>query len=306
MVRAHPRAPHALPRSGADSGSLAPESMPEDSPIAMTRSKEVLVLTIMAAIMFLTGMYVGVEWAIYFHGFESRFPAGAGYARTCLCAGLVLLVGRDEIDKRDRWLLIAASVLAMVADYFLTLKDQNEIGAGIFLLIHALYVARHAQGFRASLAKAERARTIRWLVITGLVAFGGTAALIYAVAPILRRTGQLTLDTIYLAFLSTSLWAAWGAPIRRHYPRFNAWLVAVGMTSFYLCDVSVGLAIALKKTTAGAILDNLVGFFYTPALVLLALSGFRWSEQRFKHGVARVLHAAPRAPRLQSASKPAA
>ena len=48
------------------------------------------------------------------------------------------------------------------------------------------------------------------------------------------------------------------------------------MTFFYCCDVSVGLAAPLHDTPAGGILNNLVGFFYTPALVLLALSGFRF------------------------------
>jgi hypothetical protein len=38
----------------------------------------------------------------------------------------------------------------------------------------------------------------------------------------------------------------------------------------------VGLAAALHGTRPGAILDNIVAFFYSPALVLLAFSGFRW------------------------------
>jgi hypothetical protein len=72
----------------------------------------------------------------------------------------------------------------------------------------------------------------------------------------------------------------WGTLTRSFYPRLNAWLIALGITAFYLCDVSVGLAADLaniKDERASAFLDNLVGFFYTPALTCLALSGFVWS-----------------------------
>jgi hypothetical protein len=51
------------------------------------------------------------------------------------------------------------------------------------------------------------------------------------------------------------------------------------MTCFFFCDVTVGLAAALKGTTAGRVLDNIDGFFYSPALVLLAYSGYRWHPQ---------------------------
>jgi hypothetical protein len=48
------------------------------------------------------------------------------------------------------------------------------------------------------------------------------------------------------------------------------------MTCFFICDVSVGVGAALAGTKPGVVLDNLVGFFYSPALVLLAYSGYKW------------------------------
>jgi hypothetical protein len=72
------------------------------------------------------------------------------------------------------------------------------------------------------------------------------------------------------------MWMAWGVLIRAWYARRNAWFIAVGMTFFFACDVSVGLAAALHGTTGGAVLNNMVGLFYSPALVLLAYSGYRW------------------------------
>lgn len=249
---------------------------PEQPSKPLSAAKQMVIRVTNAVIMFLTGIYVGVDWSGFFYGFQSAFPAAAGYARTCLCALLCLIIGKNRLTRLDQRLLGVAFFFTLIADYFLILVDQMLIGTGIFIVIHVLFIVRHAQGWRASLASAERTRTLRLLVITGAVAYGGAAILIASVAHILERTGRLALDAVYLTFLATSLWMAWGALVRRFYPRRNAWFIAVGMTSFYFCDVTVGLAAALQGTRAGAILDNIVGFFYSPALVLLAFSGFRW------------------------------
>lgn len=243
------------------------------------RPKEIAVLVLVAVTMFVTGSYVGVDWAAYFHPFQSRFPAVAGYARDVLCAAIVLLVGRNRISSRDWRLLLAAFALTMVADWFLTLNDQPLPGTVIFLGVHALLIVRHAQGLRSSFARAERGRTLRLMIVSALVCYGAAVALIVTVAPILKRSGQFALDSIYLLFLATSLWAGWGTLIRRAYPRLNAWFIAVGMTFFYLCDVTVGLAVAQSGTPTGRILNDLIAFSYTPALSLLALSGVAWGPR---------------------------
>jgi hypothetical protein len=243
----------------------------------ISHRKETVVLAIMGVILLLTGTYAGVGWSSYLHGFHSSFPTGAGYARTVLCVVMVLLIGaRDSVSRLDKRLLLAAFGLTLIADFFLILLDWMMIGTVLFLGVHALFIARHAEGFRDSLATASRARTIGWLVATGALAFGGSAILLHEVAPILLPTGMFAVDCIYIFVLALSLWMAWGAVLRSAYPSFNARLIASGMTFFYFCDVSVGLAAPLAGTSAGGILNNLVGFFYTPALVLLALSGFRF------------------------------
>ena len=269
--------PEALLGSRDTASSLPPASSetPSDTPV-IGIVKAALVRTIMASIMLLTGAYVGVDWAMFFHHFASTFPADAGYARSVMCFLLVLLIGPTDISVADRRYLGAAFVVTLLADYFLILTDKMTLGTAIFLVVHGIYIARHAQGIKASFAPAVRAKTIKWMVITGVVAYGATLALIVTVKPILVRSGMFALDCVYLGFLSTSLWMAWGTLIRSFYPRYNAWMIAVGMTFFYCCDVSVGLSAALNGTDAGAILNNMVGLFYTPALVLLAFSGFRW------------------------------
>lgn len=237
-----------------------------------------LVLSVMGVALLITGLYVGVDWAQSFSARVANLPAYAGYARTVLCAGVAFLVGRTCITSRDRLLLMAAFGVTLVADYFLVLTGRDFlVGVGLFLVVHILLSIRHAQGFRASLGPDQRSRTIRLLVITGVVAFTITGVVLWKVDGILRRSGEQVVDIIYVLMLTVSLWMGWGTLIRGFYPRLNAWLIAIGISNFYCCDVSVGLASDLSGTTAGALLNDLVGFFYTPALVLLALSGYRWA-----------------------------
>ncbi len=247
------------------------------SPSVISPAKANVVRVLMGLIMLVTGTYLGFDWAAFFHGFTSSYPARAGFARTVLCGLLVWRIGKDRPDRIDSYLLGTAFALAIVADVFLTLEDRMLPGTVLFLVVHGLLIVRHARGFRDSLAPAARPRTLRLLGVTAVVVFGGTGALLAAIAPMLQRTGTFALDVIYLLVLATSMWMAWGALFRAYYARRNAWFIALGMTSFFFCDVSVGLAAALAHTTQGAVLNDVVGFFYSPALVLLAYSGYRWS-----------------------------
>jgi hypothetical protein len=241
--------------------------------------KAVLLRVLMAVIMLLTGVYVGFQWAGYLHHFESDFPAPAGFVRTALCAVLVWMMGSSALETRDGRLLGVAFAITLIADWFLIVKNELKIGTLIFLAVHTTLIIRHAQGFGESVAPERRARNVPLLVGTAVVAYGGAATLLWMTAPGLEAKGVFWIDAVYLLFLATSMWMAWGVLIRRFYPARNAWFIAVGTTAFYACDVSVGLAAVYAGTTFGSILNNLVGFFYSPALVMLAFSGYRWSEE---------------------------
>jgi hypothetical protein len=246
------------------------------SPASLSTAKANAVRVLMGLIMLVTGTYLGFDWAAFFHGFTSTYPARAGYARTILCAILVWLIGVNHVERRDAHLLGLAFALTLGGDWFLIVENQTLPGTALFLVVHALLIVRHARGFRASLAPSMRARTLRLLASSAIVIYGGAGAILLATESILKRTGMFALDVVYLLVLTTSMWMAWGTLIRGWYASRNAWFIALGMTSFFLCDVSVGLAGALAGTPRGAIINDIVGFFYSPALVLLAYSGYRW------------------------------
>jgi hypothetical protein len=264
--------------SGLTSGlAPGPQSLASGAPSLLISGVQARLLRVlMGLIMFVTGTYVGVDWAGFYYHFTSPYPAHAGYARTLLCALLVWMIRGAGVDRRDALYLGAAFAVTLVADFFLIIADQMIPGTVLFIVVHGLLIARHARGFMASLAPDQRARSLRLYALTGLVAFGGAAALIVTVKPILERTHTLALDSVYLLFLSTSMWMAWGTLIRGFYAERNAWYIVLGMTCFFFCDVTVGLSASLSGTASGAVLNNMVGLFYSPALVLIAYSGYHW------------------------------
>jgi hypothetical protein len=253
-------------------------------------------MLIAVLMVFLTGMYQGMGW-LASHlthaegGCEGTACASAsnlalltaqyaGFARTILFLLMVVRIGQSRISRADHGLLLAASGLTVAADYFLVyLRSHFMAGLGLFIVVHLLYTVRHARGFAGSLQSSKRARTLLLLSLSAAGVLLLSAAVLWWVH---TETRKLSLPPpgaavmLYLAVLSLSLWMAWGTLIRQGFTRFNAKLIAAGMTSFYLCDVCVGMSSLLNglATKPGSFYDNCVGFFYSPALVLLALSGF--------------------------------
>ena len=103
-------------------------------------------------------------------------------------------------------------------------------------------------------------------------------ALIVTVAPVMKKSGQMGLDIVYMVTLMTSLWMAWGVLIRSFYPRLNAWMIAIGMSFFFVCDVGLGLKHIYQDEDSmlSALFGLLPDLTYSNALLLLALSGFVW------------------------------
>lgn len=268
-----------------------------NTPHRTQRKQIVRSMLLVALMVFLTGLYQGMGWLVYslLHQeggcltpecaraseYAIWTAQHAGFARTILFLVMVLRIGQNNLSRADYRLLVVASGLTVVADYFLVYQRENFMaGLGVFVGVHLLYTLRHARGFAESLQPARRARTWRLLLLSAAGVLLLSAAALWWIH---AKTRELSLTppgapvVLYLAVLSLSLWMAWGTLIRQGFTRFHARLIAVGMTSFYLCDLCVGMSSLLNglETKPGSFFDNCVGFFYSPALVLLAMSGYR-------------------------------
>jgi hypothetical protein len=105
---------------------------------------------------------------------------------------------------------------------------------------------------------------------------------------------MLIFGIFYLLILSVSLWAGWASIRIGYLPRANSIKTAIGLTCFYLCDISVILNLASGLDNAIVpsvpfdyvnvypawdgiqyIVHNITWIFYTPALMLIALSVYK-------------------------------
>jgi hypothetical protein len=242
----------------------------------------VRIYVVLCLIFFITGAYVGVDWASYAYGFTSEFSRYAGYVRTILCILLALMTREHCIEAavakthRDGMLLLLAFLLTGVADVFLLLLDWMTTGTTLFLVVHALLTVRHATHLWRWFEGPKPTKDVIWLAATAVLIGGGTAVFFTQVRSLIEPTGMLGLFGVYLVVLAASLWVAFSTKVNPFFPRANAIQIMVGMVCFFFCDITVGLAFVLKGSDTGTIIYNFIAFFYTPALVLLALSGYRW------------------------------
>lgn len=191
--------------------------------------------------------------------------------RTALIAGLAWYTGRRGVDRVDTTLVALAMMVALIGDIFLVAQGAIIAGMASFAGVQILLMLRH----RRVISLRKRQSVPKWPI--GL-AFVVSAAVWGMTFPILAASSLLVPFTAFLALLTLSLGLAWGQVIRGGWQDPNDVEAALGMTCFYLCDVSYGVCSALfNAQLPGAVFARMaVDLFYTPALLLLVLSAHSW------------------------------
>ncbi len=252
------------------------------------------VLALLALLMFLAGGFTAMDgvrtWMaatghvpfLDWPGPLSQLSAVLRMSRSVLCLVLVLQVGPAvRLRARDDHFLTSAMALAVLGDVFLIFREGHPqwfflAGVGAFLVCHMVLTARHLSGIADDFAKPG--------VRGGLI---GTALAVLALgATVVVSSWSVMkppIDIPYVAVLSLSLWAAWGAVVRADdadFPRVNRWLIAGGLSLFYACDIALGInarwAAAVGYTELVLWLGMVPDLTYSWDLISLALSGFRW------------------------------
>lgn len=186
--------------------------------------------------------------------------------RTVACAVVSLPCLGAVRDRMDAGLLVLACMSCVPADYFLILARDLATGIGVFFAVQILFIVRHA-------------RSLRW---RDLAAKRHAAAAVLAVAlhvlgnlvlyPLLSPKGLALPVMAYSAVLLLACLSAWWLTSDPRYPTVNARLAFAGMVLFVLCDITVGAGAALTPSAAGDLVRAFTGVFYTPCLLLLAIS----------------------------------
>lgn len=183
-----------------------------------------------------------------------------------------------SLGRLDYRLLGLAFLLIVIADFFLILRGQLLVGIGVFALVQVVFIVRQTRGWRNAwnaCSEAQRVQRRKPLLLIGglgVLLWGSTFV---ALGPRLADVGLLGPTLVYGLLIVLAVCTAWGLVVMRIMPARNAWLIAIGMTLFTVCDITVGMGAALQGQPIGEGARVLTGLFYSPALIVLALSGQR-------------------------------
>jgi len=96
---------------------------------------------------------------------------------------------------------------------------------------------------------------------------------------VLSKSPLFLLITIYAVLLSISLWMALMSLHIKFFDVKNSFLIAIGMSFFFVADFLVGFNLSLEIGTQRIVTLYLTWVFYLPALLLLSLSSYRWKNK---------------------------
>jgi hypothetical protein len=242
--------------------------------------KRAAVIAILAVILFLLGGYTTLDWFQFLTGIANFARPELPYVRATkvavsfLSAIMVFIIGKDGFDRKDSIRLVLAYAAIAIGDIFLVL-DINMVGMLVFAVAHIFFIIRNGSGLRGYLVAQSNVNRL-WDI--------GTAVLILALMgavmggfflPAMGAGLMFYMLLAYSLFLGVSLWAAWAAVRIRYMPKENAILVAIGLTCFFVSDLLVGVHFGTEPGRSQTLAIYLTWIFYTPGLVLPALSGYK-------------------------------
>jgi hypothetical protein len=242
--------------------------------------------------LFITGSFISVDWMNYLTGSRSVYPAYAKPVVSLLC-GLIAFRSLQPSARAagvpGPRLLAAAFACIIVVDVTMSIYVYAPpstltttaflIGAALSIAAHALLVVRHARGF----SFLRSGSSTGWQSLASrlgfpLAFFLPIIVIFLLLIPWLNRVNQFWPSLLYAIILTTSLWIAWEVVRRRLFPRPNALLIAAGVTCWFITEL-VGVIHNIEIGPLSDIAMNLTWHFYMPAILLLALSGLRWSTE---------------------------
>ncbi len=235
-------------------------------------------------VLLVTGSFMSVDWVNYFTGSSTIYPAYAKSAVSILCALIAFLAIKNDLGKRDFWLLAASFVCIIIVDVTMSIYVYSAnkalgqsvffVGAALSILAHVLLIIRHAKGFKFLKEKGSTLSRVGF----PLAFFMPVIVIFIILSPFLMKVGQFWPSLIYALIITASLWVAWEAFRHHLFPRANAWLIALGVTAWFGCELT-GVVHNIEIGQLSDLAMNMTWLFYMPAILLLALSGHRYSKE---------------------------
>jgi len=254
--------------------------------------KRALVFSLIGLILLIAGSFIAVDWVIFLFGVETVYAGVAKPVTSFICLILVLLIGKDGLDRRDSILLILAFVCIVPVDILMSLvvfSPEMSVASPAFMtggvlsiVAHLLLIVRHGRGFPylRSEFRRERGRARWWAFLwLPILLYGSFLLTLLPLMQPMIRVGHLVIGLTYSLVVATSMWVAWETLRFELYPRPNAWMVGVAMTCWFITEI-VGETYNVQLGLVSDLAFNFVWIFYGTTIVCLASSGYSWSPRR--------------------------
>ncbi|MEJ5285040.1 MAG: hypothetical protein WHS77_08340 [Brevinematales bacterium] len=244
----------------------------------MSTIKKIFLIIIIATIIGLTGSFIATDYFSIFVGFDQNYSPIVKLISSFLATIIALMIGKDGLSKIDTIMLGIAFPLASIGDIFITTNNywyENQtifmIGAVFFIFSVLILIIRHSKCF--SFLKEDTFKR----VLFGLSFFIILIAIVVIFYKELVQKGLLIITIIYGSLVILSLWTGIATFMYKLFPTTNAVLIFLGSISYFLMELT-GQIYNLRVpgwSEAGFILS---WAFYTPALIMLAMSGYKFED----------------------------
>jgi len=252
----------------------------------LSHKKKITILAILGFLCILYGSFITLDWTQHFFNMDNPAAPELPYSRATkvlfcfMCAVLAWMIGKDGLNRVDTRKVVIIFSLIIAGDICLVIFPTPYVGIALFIAAQVFLILRNGQGFRQYNKSGDRKRRVLWDAVTGaIIAVILVLYVSLVLIPLLQGSYLLYFIIVYGLLVCVSLWTAWAAVRIGYFPPLNAWLIAIGITFFFTDDLFVGLNMSLPTTTiARSLVTYVVWIFYSPALALLALSGYRWGK----------------------------
>jgi hypothetical protein len=234
---------------------------------------------ILAFTLVLAGSIFAVDWMNYYYQSGSVYTVYAKPVITILAFLIVLMAGKNKLEKRDWTLVLLAFCCMLPTDILMSLvvvSPSLSVGSSVFMIGGILSIAAHGflimrvgrgfgyfKHFRLSDA---------WLPV---LIYGSAVVILFVLWEDIVRVGHAAIAPAYTAFFCTTVWLSWETVRRNLLPKPNAWMAAIAATCWYATEI-LGEIYNLGLGTVSEITFCLVWVFYGSNVILWSLSVYRW------------------------------
>ncbi|SHK98372.1 MULTISPECIES: lysoplasmalogenase family protein [unclassified Fibrobacter] len=253
----------------------------------MVYSKIVSILVAIAAVLFVA--FFGRDWYVLYQcgavqsclDSSSDFQNITKFIVTAIATLIAFMIGRHAISRRDRFFVQASFALILCADFCFKIlynyfgsADNREnfitIGIVFFFLSQMIFIYRHTR-------TSDSDWTFPWIYCIPLAAIFSMVFLAYFHV---LDSLMLMAVLVYAPTLSCSLFAACRASKQKLFPKGSAFRIMLGMICFVCCDLLTGISLLTgadhsTREILAVVSNNFIWLFYVPAIIFLALSGYR-------------------------------